>query len=474
MLNDFIISTFENKLGFTPTKSQKDTLQHIAEFICSEKIKIYILKGYAGTGKTSLISSIVQSLNSFKLKSVLLAPTGRAAKVISSYTKRKATTIHKKIYRLQSIASENSKFLLNQNLHTNTVFIVDEASMISSTVYENSMFGTGSLLDDLIDFVEQGRNCKLLIVGDEAQLPPIGYSNSPALEIINYVSYHDDEIHASQLTDIVRQSEESGILFNATIIRNLINKNTPVLPQLHTKLYPDIIRLNGAELIEELTSSYDNVGIENTIVITRSNKRANKYNEGIRRAVLWKEEEISIGDQLMIVKNNYFGLDEYDEIDFIANGDIAQINRISRYEELHNLRFVQVSLSFPDYNNMDFDCRIILDTLHTETPALNQEQNKELFYSVAADYADVRNKRDRYQKIKSDPFFNALQVKFAYAITCHKAQGGQWDHVYIDLGYLPEETLDIESMKWLYTAITRAKNKVYLVNFKKEFFEEDE
>jgi exodeoxyribonuclease V len=472
MLKDFVYTLFENNLIFNPTETQKKALDKIADFICSDQADVFLLTGYAGTGKTTIISTITKSLKTLKIKTLLLAPTGRAAKVISSYSNERATTIHKKIFKLNSLSTSNKKFLLNDNLHSNTLFIIDEASLIADNYSDNNIFGSGRLLEDVFTYIQSGKNCKLLLIGDLAQLPPIGTNISPALDFDYLSRYTQKNCISSSLTDVVRQSHNSGILYNATTFRNLISENIPTMPKIKTTDFTDILQVGGADLIECISTSYDTVGIENTIIITRSNKRANKFNEGIRRSVLWQEEQISIGDQLMIVKNNYFGLDEFDNIDFIANGDSAKITRIKKYEHIHNLEFANVSILLNDYNDIEIDTKIIINTLNSETPALSQDQNNDLYNSVAMDYADIQNKKERYEKIKSDPYFNALQVKFAYAITCHKAQGGQWEHVYIDHGYLPDDILDVETIKWLYTAITRAKSKVFLVNFKKDFFDE--
>jgi exodeoxyribonuclease-5 len=420
-----------------------------------------------------MINVLTQSLQSLKIRSVLMAPTGRAAKVMAVYTGMAAFTIHKKIYRQKSSADGMGKFVLNTNLYKNTYFIVDEASMISDESNENSVFGSGRLLDDLLEFVYSGENCRLILVGDTAQLPPVGLNISPALKLQALEKYGFDVVEF-ELKEVVRQAENSGVLFNATQIRNLImTEKSAGFFFLELNRFPDVERISGAELIETISACYNKYGIFETTIVTRSNKRANLYNKGIRGSVLYRENEIERGDLLMVVKNNYFWMDEDVELDFIANGDIAEIIQISGYEELYGFRFANVTLRFVDYNDVELNCKIFLETLTIETASFSQEQNRQLFEAVSEDYADVKNKRNRWKMVKENPYFNALQVKFAYALTCHKAQGGQWKAVFIDHGYLTEEMLDTEYYRWLYTAFTRPTEKLFLVNFNKNFFEEE-
>ena len=472
MIKNHIQSEIIRNLGKSPTLGQEALSLKLADFIAESQLDaIFLLKGYAGTGKTTFLSSLVKTLTIFKFNAVLLAPTGRAAKVLSTYAGKNAYTIHKNIYRQQSSSDGSGRFVLNKNLCKDTFFIVDEASMISNSTGETSIFGSGRLLEDLIEYVYSGSNCRLLLVGDTAQLPPVGLDVSPALSKVELDSY-DRDVYEYELTEVVRQDLNSGILFNATFIRNLITDGSYQSGYFHleSKLYDDVRRISGAELIEEISTCYNRFGLIETIVVTRSNKRANKFNEGIRSAILYKEADISVGDLIMVVKNNYFWLEENEKIDFIANGDIAEIISIYKHEELYGFRFANVSLRLLDYPDIEFDCKIILDTLAIESASLNGEQNRKLFDAVSEDYVDIKNKKNRWEKIKANPYFNALQVKFAYAVTCHKAQGGQWSAVFVDQGYLTEEMLNVEFLRWLYTAFTRPTERLYLVNFNKEFF----
>ena len=472
MIKNHIQSEIIRNLGKSPTLGQEALSLKLADFIAESQLDaIFLLKGYAGTGKTTFLSSLVKTLTIFKFNAVLLAPTGRAAKVLSTYAGKNAYTIHKNIYRQQSSSDGSGRFVLNKNLCKDTFFIVDEASMISNSTGETSIFGSGRLLEDLIEYVYSGSNCRLLLVGDTAQLPPVGLDVSPALSKVELDSY-DRDVYEYELTEVVRQDLNSGILFNATFIRNLITDGSYQSGYFHleSQLYDDVRRISGAELIEEISTCYNRFGLIETIVVTRSNKRANKFNEGIRSAILYKEADISVGDLIMVVKNNYFWLEENEKIDFIANGDIAEIISIYKHEELYGFRFANVSLRLLDYPDIEFDCKIILDTLAIESASLNGEQNRKLFDAVSEDYVDIKNKKNRWEKIKANPYFNALQVKFAYAVTCHKAQGGQWSAVFVDQGYLTEEMLNVEFLRWLYTAFTRPTERLYLVNFNKEFF----
>ncbi|MEN8117261.1 MAG: AAA family ATPase [Bacteroidota bacterium] len=476
MIKNHLKEVLIEKLPFSPTGSQKQLIDALAiYFISEEPDEIMLVKGYAGTGKTTMIFSLTQALQAFKIRSVLMAPTGRAAKVMAGYTGIPAFTIHKKIYRQKSSADGMGKFVLDKNLFKNTWFIVDEASMISNETNENSVFGSGRLLDDLLEFVYSGENCRLVLVGDTAQLPPVGLDISPALEA-ETLEYYGFSVKEVELTDVVRQAEGSGILNNATEVRNLIGSGSNKQGFFHVDVnsFPDIERISGSDLIETISSCYDKYGLVETTVVTRSNKRANLYNKGIRGSILYKENEIEKGDLIMVVKNNYFWAEEDMELDFIANGDIAEIISIYNYEELYGFRFANVSLRFIDYEDVEIDCKIFLETLDIETASFSYEQNRQLFEVVSEDYAEIKNKRNRWKKVRENPYFNALQVKFAYALTCHKAQGGQWKAVFIDHGYLTEDMLDKEYYRWLYTAFTRPTEKLYLVNFDKKFFLDEE
>ena len=445
----------------------------LADFLFSRKSEeLFLLKGYAGTGKTSLIGALVKTLDQLDQKCILLAPTGRAAKVFSHYAGHPAYTIHKKIYRQKSFSNELDNFSINDNLHLHTLFIVDEASMIANDGLSGSMFGTGRLLDDLIQYVYSGQGCRLMLIGDTAQLPPVGEEESPAL-CADALKGYGLEVYEAMLTEVVRQLHDSGILWNATELRRYISEDDFfTLPMIKVEGFPDVKVVPGNELIEAINDSYDQVGLDETIVVCRSNKRANIYNKGIRNMILYREEELESGDLLMVAKNNYFWTEGCKEIDFIANGDIAVVRRVRREREMYGFRFADVTLCFPDYNDLELEMTVLLDTLHTETPALPKEMNDKLFYSVLEDYADITVKRERMKKMKSDPYYNALQVKYAYAVTCHKAQGGQWKRVFLDQGYMTEDMLAPDYFRWLYTAFTRATDTLYLVNWPKEQIEE--
>jgi exodeoxyribonuclease-5 len=474
MLKKHIEEQIRGNLGFEPTEGQSVLAEKLGEFITRpDPDVLFLLKGYAGTGKTSMLNALVKTLNSFKFRTMLLAPTGRAAKVLASYTGCSAYTIHKKIYRQQSTTDGFGKFALDKNLTKNCFFIVDEASMISNSSPEGSVFGTGRLLDDLYEYVYTGQNCKLILVGDTAQLPPVGMAISPALDHSELEMYGAEVMHL-ELTEVVRQELDSGILHNATNIRSLVGEgfSDPAYFPIETTNFTDIKRIGGGELIDKITECYDKFGEQQTMVITRSNKRANKFNEGIRSTILYKEAQVTIGDLLMIVKNNYYWLSDDERLDFIANGDIVQVQSIYGYEELYGFHFANVCLKFLDYDDLEIDCKILLETLDIETASLSYQESQRLYESVAEDYLDIRSKKKRWEKIKENKHFNALQVKFAYAVTCHKAQGGQWDAVFIDQGYLVEDMLNVEYLRWLYTAFTRPVKELYLVNFNKEFFEE--
>ena len=456
-----------------PTKEQEKAISLLSDFLLSrEQDSIFLLKGYAGTGKTSLLAALVRTMQQLRLRVMLLAPTGRAAKVLSNYAGAPAFTIHRKIYRQKSI-TEMDVFQNNINMRQDTLFIVDEASMIANDAHEQTMFGTGRLLDDLMQYVYSCNGCRLLLVGDTAQLPPVGETESPALSRTMLEGY-GMEVTELCLTQVVRQLEESGILWNATMLRSLIqNDDVYAFPKLRGKSFPDIKVLPGNELIEALEQSYRNHGTDGTIVVTRSNKRANIFNNGIRTRILDYETELSGGDLIMVAKNNYYWTEREqaangvaaDAMTFIANGDVAIVRRMRNERSFYGFRFADVTLCFPDYDHRELDVTILLDTLQSESPALTRQQQETLFNGVWEDYPELTNKRDRMKRLRQDIYYNALQIKYAYAVTCHKAQGGQWEHVYIDQGYINEELLSPDYFRWLYTAITRATEQVYLVNW---------
>lgn len=436
---------------------------------------LYLLKGYAGTGKTTLISSVINWLPSKGWKSVLVAPTGRAAKVLSSYSKKPALTIHKQIY-YQGNKDGQIHFSLQKNKYTNTVFVVDEASMIGDSGGMGGSFAARgrTLLDDLFDYIFSGKNCKVILLGDTAQLPPVGGTDSPALNEDYLKSRYPVNVWARELVEVTRQIEGSGILFNATLLRRILEQDDEFVPNFILNEFPDIKRLNGMDIEEEISSCYSNEGVENTVVVCRSNKQANNFNKYIKFNVLWQEDELNAGDLLMVVRNNYFWIED-DALGFIANGDMVEIMRVVNYEEKFGFRFANVSLRLLDYkDDVEFEIKLLLDTLTAESPALNREDGKRFYEEVSNSYIHIRDKRKRQKAIKDDPYFNALQVKFGYAITCHKSQGGQWDNVFVDQGYLTEEMIDKEYIRWLYTAVTRAKSKLFLTNFHPRFFGEDD
>ena len=452
--------------GFEPTQDQRNALHIFARFMTdrSENAAM-ILRGSAGTGKTSLAGAIVRAVNRLRIKVSLLAPTGRAAKVFSLNAGLAASTIHRKIYREKAFNGADGQFQLNNNMFRDMLFMVDEASMISLS-QSNTTFGSGRLLDDLVQYVySSGANCRLLLIGDKAQLPPVGEQESPALRA-DVLKAYGLQVYECDLNEVLRQSQHSGILWNATAIREMITYNTATqLPQIHLKGFADISIVQGNELIESLASSYSAVGMDETMVITRSNKRANIFNQGIRNTILGREEELTTGDLVMVVKNKYLEKDRSTDISFIANGDHAVVRRVRNIRELYGFRFADVALEFPDYNNTELDTVVVLDTLTTEAPALTHEQNDKLFQSVMEDYADVPRKADRMKQLREDEYFNAMQIKFGYAVTCHKAQGGQWAHIYLDQGYMTDEMLTPDYIHWLYTAFTRATEHLYLVNW---------
>nr|WP_199077811.1 AAA family ATPase [Pedobacter sp. ASV19] len=464
---------------FPPTEEQLIFCSRMAGFLSGRlDEKCFVLKGYAGTGKTTSVAALVKALPQFKLRSVLLAPTGRAAKVMSNYTGRKALTIHKKIYRKRSAVALEMAFQPAPNLAENTLFIVDEASMIAD---EWNSQNASSFLKDLMEFVYNQKNCAVVFVGDTAQLPPVGSLDSPALNPVHLAeSFLLDVVHV-ELKEVVRQEKKSGILANATMLRKLINDYTTKeelgefpeieLPKFITRSYKDIFRMTGVKLVEGLEYAYSKFDIENCLVVCRSNKSANVYNQQIRARLLYREEELTGGDQIMVVRNNYFWLGENESASFIANGDMARITRVRNEEERYGLRFSEVQMEFLDYPELGaITCKVLLDTLTGETPNLSYEDSRKLYEGVSLDYEHLKTKKERFAAIKEDPYYNALQIKFAYAVTCHKAQGGQWDAVFVDQGYLTDDMVDMDFLRWLYTAVTRAKRELFLVNFAQNLF----
>ena len=477
MINEELKYRILQNFGFTPTADQLHAVEVFARFMTDrDERAVMILRGSAGTGKTSLAGAIVRTILELRQKITLLAPTGRAAKVFSLNANQPASTIHRSIYREKAFTGLDGKFNLNVNLFHDRLFMVDEASMISLSS-GNTTFGSGCLLDDLIQYVYNDRNCRMLLVGDKAQLPPVGEEESPALRS-DVLRAYGLTVYECDLNEVLRQSQDSGILYNATVIRQMITHDEVTqLPKIRFNGFADISIVPGDELIERLASSYSEVGIDETMVITRSNKRANVFNQGIRNMVLGREEELTTGDMLMVVKNKYknvlsplpseHGKEKQPALTFIANGDRAVVRRVRNMREFYGFRFADVSLEFPDYDNAEEDMTVILDALMTEAPALTQEQNEQLFQRVLEDYEDIPLKADRMKKVREDEYYNALQVKFGYAITCHKAQGGQWAHIYLDQGYMTDEMLTPDYIHWLYTAFTRATEHLYLVNWPK-------
>ncbi|MCX6233435.1 MAG: AAA family ATPase [Bacteroidetes bacterium] len=458
---------------YNPTEGQKKFILKLSQFLIDfEKPSLFILKGYAGTGKTTVVSALVQMLSLLGKQSVLLAPTGRAAKVLAAYSGHQAFTIHKKIYQPR-VASDGSIIMtLAQNTHSNTLFIVDEASMIQNdNPNDFSLFSQRNVLDDLFSYVSQGRNCKLLLIGDTAQLPPVGLSISPALDTAYLKNAYHITIELHELTEVVRQAHDSGILYNATLLRKKIKTTAATPPFFSVSSFDDVVEINGVDFEDLLNKAYSTHGWSDVVVICRSNKRANMYNQEIRRRILYQDSEITAGDLLMVVKNSYFWLPPDSHAGFIANGDIIEIMRIRRIYEMYEFRFADVLVRMLDYpDEKEFDTRILLDTLTSESPSLSSDDNRRFFSIVMEDYADMEKRSSRVEQVKNNPYYNALQVKFAYALTCHKTQGGQWNTVFIDQGYVRDEMINVEFMRWLYTALTRAKEKVYLVNFNDKFF----
>ncbi|MBR5631482.1 MAG: AAA family ATPase [Bacteroidales bacterium] len=458
--------------GFEPTEGQSVVLYHLAAFLLSQKENpTYILRGYAGTGKTSLVKTLVRTLPAIGMRYVLMAPTGRAAKVLSNYTGQNASTIHRKIYQAMTYPDGSIRIARAENKYKHTLFIVDEASMIG----EQKEFGGSSLLDDLLSYVFSGEDCRLLLIGDTAQLPPVESNESPALNCDYLKSQFPITAATYELTEVKRQALESGILYNATDIRELISQSLYeyALPIFHLQGFDDIQKIEPETFEEMLHNAFANISDNEAVIVCKSNKRANMFNQAIRGRILNIEGEIATGDKLMVVKNNYFWAEGNNTISFIANGDMAEIRKIKHFEDMYGFRFADVELSFTDYPDApNIEAKILLDTLNSNSPSLTNEESQQLFTAIEEDYMDIPNRRERYKEMKKNPWFNALQVKFAYALTCHKTQGGQWNSVFIDSSLNLKETLEVEDLRWLYTALTRAQERVYFVNFKDEFFGE--
>lgn len=474
MSSALFYSLLQKRFPFAPTYKQDIFFQKIAVFLTDTSNEtIFVLKGYAGTGKTTVISTIVNNLSEIDKKYVLLAPTGRAAKVIANYSEKPAFTIHKKIYFPKKASGGGVAFTMQQNKHKNTIFIVDEASMISDTNSDSKLYENGSLLDDLISYVYSGTNCKMILLGDTAQLPPVNLDISPALDTHTLAIHYNKEVEYIELDEVMRQEESSGILYNATELRELLKDSFVTEFQFDVKRFKDIVRLiDGYDIQDAINQAYSNYSIEDTAFIVRSNKRANQYNEQIRTRILDKESELSTGDFLMVIKNNYFWLKDSDEAGFIANGDIIEVLEIFSIQELYGFKFAKVKIRMVDYpNQKPFETVLLLDTIKSESPSLTYEESNRLYEEVMKDYESETTKYKKFQKVKANEYFNGLQVKFSYAITCHKSQGGQWNTVFIEQPYLPNG-IDTDYIRWLYTAMTRAKNKLYLIGFKDDFFVE--
>ncbi|WP_338410462.1 AAA family ATPase [uncultured Flavobacterium sp.] len=474
MTSNQFYKLLKDNFPFIPTLKQDIFFQKIANFIINSSTnEIFVLKGFAGTGKTTVISTIVSQLINAKLKYLLLAPTGRAAKVISNYSHKPAFTIHKKIYFPKKASGGGVSFTLQPNKFTNTIFIVDEASMISNVTQETKLYENGSLLDDLLSYVDSGKNCKIIFVGDTAQLPPVHLDVSPALNIDTLSLHYNKNVHHIELDEVMRQEESSGILFNATELREILKSHFIDTFKFNVLGYKDIVRLqDGYDIQDAINQSFSDYGLEETVFIVRSNKRANQYNEQIRTRILNKESEISSGDYMMVVKNNYFWLQDSDAAGFIANGDIIEVLEIRNIKELYGFKFATVKIRMVDYpNQIPFETILILDTIKSESPSLTYEESNKLYQEVMLDYENETTKYKKFIKVKNNEYFNALQVKFSYAITCHKSQGGQWNTVFIEQPYLPNG-IDRDYIRWLYTAMTRTKEKLYLIGFKDENFEE--
>ena len=476
--SDFLYSGFISRLGYQPTVCQDRLMRKVADFVTSDDSDILVVNGYAGTGKTTAISSVIATLKEYETKCVLLAPTGRAAKVLSSYAGQPAFTIHKHIYRQKSVGGDGfGQFTLSPNKDKTTLFVVDEVSLIgidAGQQQSTAAFGTGNLLDDLISFVRSGVECKVILIGDSAQLPPVGLDASPAL-MKDYMAMHGG-VEYAELSTVVRQQNESGILHNATLVRQMqaeLEYGAGMMELcdlgLEVDEFDDVERISGGDLIEKISDAYAQYGEDETVILCRSNKRAIKYNLGIRSTVQFKEEKLVRDDKLMIVKNCYQFVEGLEGMDYIANGDIVKLQKISKFEERYGLHFAQARISFPDYDDQEITAKVILDTLESESASLTYEQSNALYQGVNEDYAHLTTKKKRYEAVREDKYYNALQLKYANAITCHKSQGGQWKCVFVDNAFWQDE-LTLDDLKWLYTAITRATEKVYLVNFKDEMF----
>lgn len=468
---DVFVDKIAKNLTFQPNNSQWNALNLLSRFILEPTLndRIFVLRGYAGTGKTSLMGALVKTMNEMKMNTVLMAPTGRAAKVLSNMAGKPAMTIHKSIYRQQKFNLSFEGFNLMDNRNNHTLYICDEASMIS-TINESYHFGTGNLLDDLIEYVYAGNQCRLLLIGDSAQLPPVGQKRSPALEIGKLQEY-GLEVMSAELTEVARQQLDSGILANATMLRNMLNQGmTDSLPKIMHKNFPDVRNIDGYEFLEELSNSYSHNGLDDTIIITRSNIRANKFNQAVRNQILYREEELCAGERLLVVKNNYYWGKEFENFPFIANGDTITVKRVRSEIEMYGFRFAEVEIELPDYD-VETEVIVLLDTLMADGPSLSQEDQQRLFEAVMMDYPEIRNQRDLIKAVKENKYFNALQVKYAYGVTCHKSQGGQWNDVYLDLGYINPDHLGIDFYRWLYTAFTRARKTLFLVNMSDEMSE---
>lgn len=468
MLYTELSKIIRKEFAHTPTTQQSEAIELLSQFCCQQnERKVFVLKGFAGTGKTSIVSALISVMHQLKVNTIQLAPTGRAAKVLSNYSQQSAYSIHKIIYRQKSISDQ--RFEINYNSNHNTLFIVDEASMISNrgNSNENNQFGSGKLLDDLIEYVYSGDNCSMILLGDTAQLLPIGETASPGLDK-NYLEGYGLDVTEYLLTQVLRQAEESGILYNATLLRQSL-ETIPFEPIKFDTQFNDIQRVSGEELIDQINSSYNKVGEENTMILTYSNKRAVLYNRGVRNQVLQREDELSTGDYILVTKNNYFWSKPYEKLDFIANGDIAEIVRVGRHYEAYNMRFADVTLRLIDYE-IEITTRILIDSLYIEQSS-TQPLQEAIVNGIIEDNPQITNRRDLWKLIREDEYYNALHVKFSYAITCHKAQGGAWEEIYIDQGYITEEHINANYYQWLYTAFTRSKKKLYLVNFSNFFFE---
>ena len=464
----------KSKFPFQPTEKQDIVLLQLSDFIFNVKPNVlYLLKGYAGTGKTSIIGTIVSNLWQAKISAILLAPTGRAAKVISNYSKKEAFTIHKKIYFPKKEKGGGVKFVMQPNKHRNTIFIVDEASMIPDAPSDSKLFENGSLLDDLMHYVYSGHKCKLLLIGDKAQLPPVKSDLSPALDAHKLDLNYNKNVKSLELDEVVRQEQDSGILANATELRAVLETSFYDSFKFNVKPFNDIVRLvDGYEIMDAINDSYSNDGYEETAIIVRSNKRANQYNQQIRNRILFNESELSAGDYLMVVKNNYFWIKPTTEAGFIANGDIVEVLEIFSIKELYGFKFAEVKVKMVDYPRMrPFETVFLLDTISAESASLTYEESNRLYQEVSKDYINEASNYKRFLGVKNNKFFNALQVKFSYAITCHKSQGGQWNTIFVEQPYLPEGP-DRDYIRWLYTAVTRAKEKLYLIGFRDESFVE--